>query len=239
MRIAFLDIETAPAIIAAFPPLHETNAIWIESPTYILSFAVSWDDEKRVHTYCLPDYPLFDKNIHDDKSLLADLHKTLDAADFVVAHNGDRFDIKIINARLITQGFKPYSPIKTIDTLKIAKKIGRWDSARLDALCQSCGVGRKLATTGKDLWRACRNGDRQAFEQMRRYNAHDTRLLKPIWGLLQPWANVDFRPYLKGGCPACLSNHIQRRGESVTRSRKYQRLHCQDCGKWFSGDRIK
>lgn len=239
MRIAFLDIETAPAIIAAFPPLHETNAVWIESPTYILSFAVSWNDEKKVKAYCLPDYPLFDKDIHDDKSLLVDLHKVLDEATHVVAHNGTRFDVKVINSRLIIQGFKPYSPFKTIDTLTQARKIGKWDSARLDALCQACGVGRKLATTGKDLWRSCRNGDRQAFEKMRHYNSHDVRLLKPIWALLKPWAsNVDFRPYQNGGCPICLSNNIQRRGSAVARSLVYQRLHCRDCGKWFSGERI-
>jgi hypothetical protein len=44
----------------------------------------------------------------------------MDEADIICAHNGDAFDIKKINSRLITNGFKPPSPFKTIDTLKAA-----------------------------------------------------------------------------------------------------------------------
>jgi transcription elongation factor Elf1 len=34
------------------------------------------------------------------------------------------------------------------------------------------------------------------------------------------------------GCPSCGSQNLHRRGVTVTKTRKYQKLHCQDCGAW-------
>src|SRR6185437_12757849 len=94
-RIAYLDIENAP-ILATIWQLYEANSVWVERDTFILSFAVLWNDEKKVHTYCLPDYPGYQSNKHDDSKLSADLFRVLDEADIIVAHNGDSFDIKQI-----------------------------------------------------------------------------------------------------------------------------------------------
>lgn len=240
MRIAFLDIESAP-ILATIWKLYEANSVWVERDTFLLSFAVSWNDEKKVHTCCLPDYPGYAANKHDDSKLVGDLFNVLSDADIIVAHNGDSFDIKKINARLVVHGYPPPSPFKTIDTLKVAKKHFRFDSNKLDNLGRYLGCGRKIPNTGADLWRRCVDGDPKAWEAMRRYNAQDVLLLRRVFDRIKSWSpNLpDLRLYKDGGCPTCLSNKIQRRGKSVARSRVYQRLHCQDCGRWFSGDKIK
>src|SRR5262249_18682921 len=96
-------------------------------------------------------------------------------------------------------------------------------------------------TTGKDLWHDCVHGDRQAFKSLREYNAHDVWLLERVFQRLKPYAALpDLRVYTgaKECCPSCLSKQIQRRGASIARTRRYQRFHCQNCGKWFSGDLI-
>ena len=33
-------------------------------------------------------------------------------------------------------------------------------------------------------------------------------------------------------CPQCGSKHLQARGSYYTTTMRYQRYHCQDCGKW-------
>ena len=98
-KVAFIDIETAP-ILATVWTLFEANAVWVERDTFLLGFAVQWMGEKDVKTHCLPDYPGYQKNKHNDGKLVADLWKILNEADVIIAHNGDSFDVKKINARL-------------------------------------------------------------------------------------------------------------------------------------------
>jgi uncharacterized protein YprB with RNaseH-like and TPR domain len=238
-RIAFLDVETAP-ILANVWTLYETNAVWVERDTFLLSFSVLWDGEKKVKTYCLPDYPGYAKDPHNDRRLVHDLHRIMDAADIIVAHNGDAFDIKKINSRLAVHGFNPPSPFKTIDTLKIARRHFKFDSNKLDNLGRYLNCGRKIQNMGAELWRRCINGDPKAWEWMRRYNGQDVLLLEKVFHKLKAWGKIpDLRLYGNGECPTCLSNDVQRRGTAVARSKRYQRFQCQACGSWFSGEQEK
>lgn len=240
-RIAFIDIETAP-ILAAIWQLHEANAVWVERDTFLLSFSVKWAGDKRINTHCLCDYPGYDINKHSDLALCGELWKILEEADYVVAHNGDAFDVRKINARFAANGLLPPSPFKTIDTLKIARKRFKFDSNKLDNLGRYLpGCGRKIPHTGAELWRSCVNGDPKAWSILRKYNTQDVRLLERVYERLKPWAQFDLRPYTDAhyGCPVCLSPKVQRRGISVARSRRYQRYQCQDCGHWFAGEPCK
>ncbi len=243
MRIAYLDIETSPILAAIWPPLHETNAVWVERGTYIYGFAAIWPGEKKVRTHFLPDYPNFKKDVHDDKGLCGDLHKLLSSCDVAVAHNGDRFDLKVIRSRLFLNSFSPPPPIKTVDTLKILRNVFRMDSNKLDNFCRAAGIGGKRPNTGVDLWRGCYHGDKNAFREMARYCARDVRLLRDAHVMLRGWApnHVDLRHFARPqvACPSCLSTNFQMRGERVSRTQTYRSLQCQDCGKWFMGEKIK
>jgi DNA polymerase elongation subunit (family B) len=112
----------------------------------MLSFAVKWDGEKRVKTYALPDYPLFKRDKENDRDLVKDLYDVFDEADILIAHNGDRFDIRKSNARFIQHGLKPPITYKTIDTLKIARRQKfKFDSNRLNDLGHISGSGQAPA----------------------------------------------------------------------------------------------
>ena len=207
----------------------------------MLCFAIKWAGQKKVSTHALPDYGGYSRNRHNDKQLASELHKILDAADIVVAHNGDAFDIKKINSRFLVHGLPPPSPYKTIDTLKIARKHFKFDSNRLDNLGRYLGVGRKLPNTGATLWRGCVDGDADSWRLMRKYNAQDVALLERVYERLKAWApsHPDLRLFDQSpGCPTCRSFHVVRRGVAISRSRRYQRFQCQDCAAWFQGQPI-
>jgi uncharacterized protein YprB with RNaseH-like and TPR domain len=172
-KIAFFDVENAPSLGYFWGHLWETSIISVTNPWYMLSFSYRWMGEKKIHCHALPDYPLFKKDPENDKHLIEDLHDLLDEADVVIAHNGDRFDIRKSNARFIMQGLKPPSPYKSIDTLKAARRFFHFQSNKLDDLGQYLGVGRKLPHTGFDLWKRCMAGERGAWKTMREYNMHD------------------------------------------------------------------
>lgn len=234
-KILYIDIETAPSLGWVWQK-YETNVIDFKKDWYILSFAYKWADERKVQVKCLADYPDYKKDVENDKALVDDLWKVLDRADIVIGHNGDSFDLPKINTRFLTHKLKPPTPYKTVDTLKIARKVFRFDSNKLDDLGRYLGVGRKLPTTGFHLWRGCMTGDLKSWKMMCRYNAHDVELLEKVYLLIRAWHPT--HPNVNQGefaCPKCASFKVQKRGYAYTALRRKQRFQCQNCAGWFEG----
>lgn len=241
-KVLFIDIETAPILMTSWSMRSpQASAVWIERDTFILMFSYKWSHEKQVKTVCLPDFPRYKRSKYDDKDLCGDLHRLLDEANIIVAHNGDAFDIKKINSRLIVNGFDKPSPFKTIDTLKIARAAFKFDSAKLDNIGRYLQEGRKIPNTGAALWRGCVDGDPKSWRTMRNYGKQDTALLERVYHRLRSWAphHPDMRLYRDSvGCPTCESTNIQHRGVAVKLTTRRQGFHCQDCGSWFSGAKL-
>lgn len=214
----------------------DASAVWVERDTYILMFGAKWLGERKTKIYALPDYPGYAKDKHSDKKLCGDLHRLLSEATHVCAHNGDSFDIKKINSRLIVNGYSPPSPYKTIDTLKLSRRTFKFDSNKLDNLGRYLGEGRKIPNTGAALWRGVVAGDPASVEAMSRYCRQDVELLQRVYLRLRAWhpTHPDLTLHGDGtGCPVCQSHHIQSRGINIAKVSR-QRLQCSDCAHWFS-----
>lgn len=180
-KILELDIETSPLISYTWG-LWEQNVIKRIKQSTILSFAYKWRGEGVTKVIAC--------DTHTERELLRKLWKLLDQADVVVAHNGDSFDIKKINARFLIYKFKPPSPYITIDTKKQAKKIAAFDSNSLDNLGIDLNVGRKLKHQGFELWEGCMAGVRKCWKIMKRYNKRDVDLLDRVMTRLLPWMKL-------------------------------------------------
>lgn len=240
-KILLWDLENAPSTGFYYEPYLRhggRNIIATLESWFMLSYSWKWLGEKTVHCRALCDYPSYAMNKRDDSALIKDLWGLLDQADIAIAHNGDKFDIRKANARFLQVIGKPPSPYKTIDTLKVARREFMLESNRLGDLGEFLGLGRKLATTGWDLWRGCMDGDPKSWALMKRYNKRDVALLGEVYEKLKPWVrnHPDLRAYDgSDGCPTCASMNIQHRGFNVAKTRRTQRMHCQTCGTWFSG----
>ncbi len=241
-KILFLDIETAPSLGWVWGKWQQ-NVIDFKKDWYILSFAYKWADKKEVKVLGLDDGPDYIKGDEDDKWLVAKLWNLFDQADIIIAHNGDGFDIVKTNTRFLTHGLKPPSPYKTIDTLKIARKVFMFDSNKLDDLARYLGIGRKLPTTGFHLWKGCMAGDRKAWTTMKKYNKHDVELLEQLYYLIRAWdknhPQVNQGLTVNEACPKCASINVQKRGFAYTLLRKKQRYQCMNCAGWFEGSAKK
>src|ERR1700676_414764 len=236
-KILFLDIETAPSLGWVWAKW-QTNVIDFKRDWYMLSYAYKWSTDKKVTTVGLIDFPTeFTKDLEDDSALARRLWKLIDEADIIVAHNGDAFDLVKINTRFLVHGLKPPSPYKTVDTLKIARKVFAFDSNKLDDLGHYLNIGRKLPHTGFHLWKGCMAGDPASWVTMKKYNGHDVELLEKLYYLIFKWAPQ--HPNVNHGhienCPRCGSSNVQRRGFTFTALRRKQRYQCQKCAGWFEG----
>lgn len=241
-KILFLDIETAPSLGWVWGKW-EQNVIDFKKDWYMLSFAYKWAHEDKVQVKALPDYAGYDRHTESDKALAKDLWKLLDEADIVIAQNGDKFDIPKINTRFLIHGLQPPTPYKTVDTLKIARKVFAFDSNKLDDLGHYLNIGRKLPHTGFHLWKGCMSGDPESWKTMKEYNAHDIELLEQLYYKVRAWDRQ--HPQVNKGmiageaCPKCASTNVHKRGFAFTLQRKKQRYQCRNCAGWFEGSAKK
>jgi hypothetical protein len=233
-----IDIETFPDVAYVWTA-YEANAIEIKSHWYVLSYAAKWYGEKgTILCRGIDDTGGLRKDgQNDDKALMAEIHELLDGADIVVAHNGVRFDIKKINARLIFHGFKPPSPYKVTDTVQGVRQAAGFSSNKLDWLSKQLGLGRKVQHAGFPLWLACADGNEKAWKTMKRYNTHDVRLLGELYTLLAPWVKSPNAALYNGGetCvnPACGSKDLHTFPKLYyANTRAYRRFQCNKCGRW-------
>jgi hypothetical protein len=238
-RTLLYDIENTPLMSYNWG-IYEQNAIRVVQHWYILSFSWKWADEKQIHALALTDFPSFKKNIRDDKPLVMELHKLMSQADEVIAHNGNRHDQKKSHTRMIFHGLTPPEPYNQIDTLTAARSKFAFSSNRLDDLGDYLGVGRKVRIH-PETWEDCMNGDRKAFEKMKKYNKQDVALLERVYLKLRPWmANHPNLAEQDGidRCPRCGSTKLHSAGfKTQVGGLKYRKYQCQNCGGYTSSHR--
>jgi hypothetical protein len=240
-RIVLWDIETEFNVVATFRLLDKHQSIPgknVLNERYVVSAAWKELSEKKVHSVSVLDYPdLFAKDVRDDMGVLTKLHEVMSDADVLVAHNGDNYDIKYAETRMLVRGLSPLPPVPTIDTLKIARNRFLFNSNRLDYLGQVLGVGRKIHNED-DLWLRVMAGEKKAIQHMVTYNKGDVELLERVFLKLRPYIpnyinRQLFTQETGMRCPICGSTHYTEEGHRYTSTRRYRRYQCQECGHWF------
>lgn len=236
-RIVTLDIETAPIQSHHWRLWKENIGLsQIMAEWSVLSFCAKWLDA-RIPIY--EDVSGQD-DVRDDSNLLGKLWTVLDEADFVVAQNGKRFDLKKIRARMVMHGMPPFSPVTVIDTMLIAKDVFGFTSNRLEWLSTHLSKVKKLKHgkfPGFDLWTECLKGNPAAWAEMKKYNIVDVRATEEVYLSLRPWAEghpnvAAFWPDEEMRCPKCGSKHLTQRGFQYTQTGQYHRYSCNKCGGW-------
>ena len=244
-RILVFDIETAPVKAFVWKIWEENVGLnQIISDWHILSWAAKWLDDKKIFYM---DQRV-ERDVENDRKILAGLWALLDEADIVVTQNGKAFDSKKVNARFAIHGMGPPSPYKHIDTKILAKRHFDFTSNSLEylsgKLCKKNQKNKSRKFHGFELWSACLKGDVRAWREMEKYNKADVLATEELYKKLAPWGTgIDRNVYLEKtifSCRECGGESLQRRGFSYTGTGKFQKFHCLDCGAWStaSGDNL-
>jgi len=151
----------------------------------IICISYKWLGEEQVYNLT------WDKN-QCDKFLLEQFIPISDEADMIVAHNGDRYDLKFIKTRALKHNLKMLINYKQFDTLKVAKSKFMFNSNKLDYISKFLGAEGKISTEMK-LWddiilRKCP----KAMIEMLTYCEEDVRQLEIVYNALVSWENPKF-----------------------------------------------
>lgn len=237
-KICFWDIETS-GVLAYTWNLYPSNGIPYQSIVddwFIISACWKFADGKRIQSVSVADDPKrFKKNPKDDYYVIKTLREMLDDVDVLVAHNGDKFDIKSFNARLIYHRLPPLPKILTVDTLKEVKKVAKFTSNRLDFLAQKLGVGHKIIVSS-GLWKRACAGEAKAVHEMVKYNKGDVDALEGLYLALRPYmkSHPNIAEPSTCNCPKCDSDNIRKHKPRITSGGiRYQQFQCQNCGGYF------
>jgi DNA polymerase III epsilon subunit-like protein len=208
----------------------------VTQPKHLICWSAKFSDETKVHSQILTSK---EAKAHDDSRIVSGLADLIQKADYVVAHNGDSFDIKNVNTRLLANRLPPLGSVQSIDTLKIARASFNLESNKLDYLAQFLGFAGKLSTN-LALWDRCWDGEPSALKEMRAYNEYDSVLLEHIFHALTPYAKtlprlVDAAEWRQELCPYC--GKLERRSDGFYRTRvnTYPKWRCKSCLRNYRG----
>lgn len=229
-KILFWDIETSLMTVYTFglypDSIHHDNII---SDWQIMCASWKFAGDKKVSSVAWDG--------KTDKEVCKKLHEILINVDILVHHNGDKFDLKKLSARLMYHGLPPLPPIQTVDTLKAIKRVVSFSSNRLDYLGWFL-VGDCKLSTPKNLWVKATEGDPKAIKTLVKYNKQDVLLLEKVYYVVLPF--IKNHPNMNlfttdDVCPNCGSKNLTKQGFKHTRTSSRQQYRCKDCGSWSSG----
>lgn len=201
----------------------------ITSHGKIICISWKWEGSKTVH------------NAHwglqkqCDKKLLKRFIKELNKADEIVAHNGDRFDIKWIRTRAAFHGLDMRPKYNAIDTLKLCKKYFNLHSNRLAEVAKFFNLEAKKDAGGLQTWvDIVYNKSREALDRMLWYCDGDIVTLEEVYKYIRPYTMPKLHyGVLSGGnkfqCPECGSNKVHHHKRYTTAQGTIQHyMRCAD-----------
>lgn len=229
-KTLFFDIETCPCLMWGWRTgKQNVSSDQILEPSRIICISYLWEGETDPHV-------LKWDRANSDHTLLSKFAKVANKADILIGHNGDNFDVKIVNTRLAYHNMPPLTVALTDDTLKLARRKLRLESYKLDYLARYFKIGQKLETQGGiKLWlHTWLENNRDSLEQMAEYCKNDVIILAKVYNRLLPYLPVKANKalYLEGrACPKCGSSNVKKNGKRyISALRVQQQWICQDCG---------
>ena len=230
----FFDIETSYYLVPTFQFWKvNINPDNILREKKIICIAYKWQYEDKVHVL------KWDEN-QDDTKLIKDFIQVIKDADELIAHNGDKFDIKELRTRAILTGNLMFPIYRTLDTLKKSRQYFRFPSNKLDYMGKVLNVGRKLDHEGMKLWiDICEHKNKASLKKMIDYCIQDVAVLEDVYFAMSPYIyhNTNMA-VLKGGekwhCPECASQNVQLSHTDATAMGYIKRhMKCNSCRKFY------
>lgn len=237
-KILIFDIETAPITAYTWGLFDQNIGLnQIKADWHLIAWAAKWYGDPASKIIYRDNRK--SRNIQDDKQLVKELSDLLNEADIIITQNGEKFDVRKLNARAVINGLPPIKPCMSTDILRESRKVFAFTSHKLEYMTDKLNKKYKKLKHSKypgfELWAAILAGDQKAWKEMEIYNKHDVLATEEAYNVIQGWIRI--QPLSSGYDDAvmrckCGSKNLIKKGYAWTDAGKYQIYRCQTCGKW-------
>lgn len=212
---------------------------WIDPSNVIQEKAIicicwKWEGDDEVHALTWDN--------GNDREMIREFLEVAEEADELVAHNGDRFDLKWFHTQCLQYDLDPIPEPKTVDTLVVARRRFYLNSNRLEYL------GKLLFDEDKDkpsfeVWKEITlNPDSDVLDDMVAYCKRDVRLLERVYNKMARFHKAKSHVGVLEGkpkwtCAHCGTENVRRKKRRVTSKGTVQHsMMCkeEDCGKYYT-----
>lgn len=230
LKILTIDIECSPNITYSWGLWNQNIPIdRIIEDTRMLCFAAKWYGDEQTLFYS-------ERGKGGREAMVRAAWELLNKADIIVTYNGIKYDVKRLNREFVTLGLPPVERFKHVDLMRVVKKHFQFPSCKLDYVAQRLGIGHKVVHEGFGLWKACLEGDSEAWQRMETYNRGDVTLTERLYDRLRPWCGVGMGVSLAVydgdvlSCPACGSVERVETEPVVVGVSRFKGYRCAACG---------
>lgn len=240
-----IDIETSPQKVLMYGNIYEPVVVKILEYTQILSMA--WREVGSKKTYYIGQNKLkgYKAGVNNDKNLVIKITNILKDFDYIVGHNSDNFDIKVIKERIMYHRLPALPEIYALDTKKLYKKVSKLPSNQLKHVSEFMGNGSKLKHNGVDMFLGCANGNKEDWKVNEKYNKKDVDItyadfidVLPYVKLPNYFIYMNKESGLNCSNPNCLSYNLAKsKTRKVVNGWKMQ-YQCRDCGHYTTDTKL-
>lgn len=218
-RILFFDIESTGL-----------NA------TFGTILCIGWKFLGESKVYCPTILDHSKDNLLDDKGLVRQFSEVYETADYAVGHYASRFDVPMIQSKLLKYKLSPLPPVPLIDTWRVLRDNFKLHNNRLATAQGFLNLPHSKTPLDFDAWLQASHGHKPSLRKIVEHCRLDVLVLEEAFIRLRPWIRNEpsrslFDPS-NGTCVSCGSDKLQRRGFLTARTRRYQRYQCTACGRW-------
>jgi len=183
LKVLIYDIETSYNIVKSFRIGYNKtltpNDIIKERAIICVSY--KWLGSDEVVNIA------WDKN-QSDKKLLEQFIPIMNQADLLVAHNGDKFDMKFIKGRAFKHNLPMHVNYVQFDTYKVARKKFDINSGKLDYIAKYLELSYHKIKVDMELWdRVILERSPEALDEMVEYCNRDVFVLEDVYNAMANW----------------------------------------------------
>jgi hypothetical protein len=240
-KVLLLDVETSPMEAYIWDLVQRGGYIqpaFLKKPWAMLTWAAKWLFDDKIYSGRVNTSESHNRL---DGSVVKPIWKLMDKAHVIVTHNGDRFDLKRLNARFALNNYPPVAPYQSIDTLKIAKSVFDIPAFKLNFLNKYFSLRQMKADAGGfQTWKDCVDGSTHeirdaALQKMLAYNEQDILAGEDLYVKVRPWmkSHPNLALYMDSDepmCSRCLNTELEYCGPYATMVSKFHAYRCTQCG---------
>lgn len=248
-RVLYFDIETRMATINKHVYSLKGYSTYenpdnITQSVRLVCIAWQWAGENVVRSASVLNDLEWNKDTWDDSYIVQVLVSLLEKADIAIAHNGDKFDMKMLRARCLELNIKPFREPKIEDTLKVARGQFNLLSNKLSYLARVLELEEQKGRPPS--WEEVYHGEPSIIKECERYCRQDIRTLREVAKRVLPWkkGGIDSNIFVEGMtdfpeiliCPVatCQSENIVGTNRKLYKNKTaYVAKCCKDCGHIF------